>query len=97
MEQDIAGRLSALEKRSRLLTGLVVLQAVALLFMTTGGRLETPAHADAKVQTFDVIVAKMIAVESPAGKLLLGPSGLVLDDQAGKGRLTIAMLEGEPC
>ena len=96
MEQSLTGRLEALEKRSRWLTALVAILALALVVLDTGGRIGIPAHADDKVQVFDSIVAKEIMVHSSDGRLYLKPDGLALQNKAGDVKAVLNIREGEP-
>lgn len=96
MNSSISDRLEVLEKRSRFLTGLVVIQAICLFYVISGWNIETPAHAEEKIQEADTIRAKLIELSAADGKLVLEPTGVSLFNKEGKLRASLSNFQDDP-
>lgn len=96
MDPILASRLESLEKRSKFLTGLVV-TLVVYVFLISGGKIESPVHAQGeKVQEFDIIRAKRIEVISAEGRMVLAPSLISLYAKEGNAGVSISMNKDNP-
>jgi hypothetical protein len=105
-------RLEALEKRVKILSGLVVVLVVGMFALVSGWKIEAPARAEdkvqlgtgtqpiaeGKIQEFDTIRVKRIEVVSPEveGYMLLSPNKVYICDKAATVRASMGILADCP-